>query len=215
MSIQKRSVITGILYLSLAVIGPLGFMILPNMITVEALTIGSSIRPSLVYLWFAVELLIIGIEIFLTIYLWKLLNVYDKKLSLIAFIFRLLMIAVMVINSMFILAVAVSGGANADVFIPMHHQWVFIWQILFSVHVLIVGYIVFTYVKTYWRYLGVALLLGAVGYFLDSLNNLIGYDISILSTLATIFLVFVMIGEIGMAVGLLMRKIILIDHSSS
>ena len=209
MSIQKRSFITGLLYISLAVIGPIGFMILPNMFGgADNLVTFATSNVALIWLWFFVELLIISIEIVLTVYLWKLLNEHNKTISFIAFVFRMIMIVVMVINSIFLLAVAFKNGANADVFIPMHDQWVFIWQLSFSFHVLLIGYMVLRYLTSLWRYLGVAMILGAVGYFIASLNHLILWDVPFLTTAATILLFAVTIGEIGMAVALLLKKVV-------
>ncbi len=210
MSLQKRSFITGFLYIALAVIGPFGFMIIPNMVAES-----TSANVSLVGLWFIVELVIIAIEIVLTVYLWKLLNEHNKQLSFIAFIFRMMMILVMVVNSIFLLAVVLSGGSNADVFIPMHSTWIYIWQLSFSLHIVLVGYIVFRYLKTYWRYVGIALIVGAFGYFIDSLNNLVLWDIDFLTTAATILLFAVTIGEIGMAIVLLMKRIVPLNEQKA
>lgn len=209
MSIKKRSIITGLLYLSLAIIGPLGFLILPKLFT-EATDIVSYTSNHLLTLisWFLVEVVIIVIEIFLTVNLWKLLNVYHKKLSLTAYLFRMLMILIMVINSIFLLAVLFTGGQNADLWIPVHSQWVFIWQIAFSIHIVFIGYIVLKYVGSIWRYLGIFLLLGALGYFIDSLNHLIPLSNAFMTSAASLLLVAVMIGEIGMAIALLMKKIV-------
>lgn len=207
MSINKRSFITGLLYMALAVIGPIGFLLLPSMITPEAFNY-SSVDTWMIALWFFVEVLMIGTEIFLTVYLWKLMNEHHKTLSLIAFIFRIIMVVVMVVNSIFLLSVVFSDSTNAHVFLPMHVTWVYIWQLSFSVHVAIIGYMVLKYLKTWWRYLGVALMLGALGYCIDSLNHLILWDIDFLTTAATILLYAVTIGEIGMAVALLMKKVV-------
>ena len=209
MSIQKRSILTGILYISLAIIGPIGFLLLPGQFNEASnLNAYASSHIATLWVWFLVEVLIIGVEIFLTVYLWKLLNEHNKTLSTVAFYFRMAMILVMIVNSIFLLAILFTGGSNADIFLPLHGQFVYIWQISFSFHVLLIGYIVVRYIMTLWRYLGVALILGAIGYLMDSVNHLIPLDVSMLTTLATVLLIFVMIGEIGMAIALILKKVV-------
>ena len=60
--------------------------------------------------------------------------------------------------------------------------------------------------------MGIALILGSIGYFIDSINILFTLDSDILVTISGILLIFVTLAEIGMAVGLLMKKIVPISE---
>ncbi len=209
MSLKKQSLIAGILYLSLAVIGPIGLMVLPS----PFLTSGNQEayvmdNLNILFLWFVVEILIVGIEIFLTYYLWKIFNNYHKKLSLYAYISRMAMIVIMIVNAGMLLALFVRQGSAAENLLNLHTSIVYIWQALFAAHVVLIGYIVYRYVSGLWKYLGIALIFGALGYALDSWNNLTYLSPAFLTGLASTLLVFVIIGEIGMAIALLANRIL-------
>ena len=163
---------------------------------------------ALLVIWLLLDIIIIVIEVVLTIYLWKIFNEHNERLSLIAFILRMIMIVVMVVGAIFLLLLVVDGGSTADTYIEYHNKGVFLWQLFFSGHVFLLGYMLITYLKTAWKYLGIALILGSFGYFIDSINNLFTLDSALLATITGILLVFVTLGEIGMAIALLMKKVV-------
>ncbi len=209
MTIKKRSFLSGLLYISLAVIGPFAFLIIPGKFVLDAsLNSFAMDNISLLVIWLLLDIIIIVIEVVLAIYLWKLFNEHNERLSLIAFILRMIMIIVMVVGAIFLLLLVIDGGSTAETYIKYHNKGVFLWQLFFSGHVFLLGFMLVKYLKTAWKYLGIALILGSFGYFIDSLNNLLTLDSSILTTISTILLVFVTIGEIGMAVALLMKKVV-------
>jgi hypothetical protein len=215
MSIKRRSFITGLLYVSLVFLGPVGFLLLPEQFDVENINAFTSSNLGLLGGWIFVELLIIAVEVVLSYYLYKLLEHYHKGLSFAAFIFRLLVVLVMIVNAIFLTIVLLNSGDNANTLIPLHSMVVYVWQLFFSVHIILLGFIVYRYLISKWRYLGLALMLGSVGYILDSIVNLGNIHSNLLSTLSTIFLLFITIGEIGMAIGLLTNKIGEQNHDDS
>lgn len=208
MSLEKRSFLSGLLYVSLAVFGPIGFLILPEQFNVSNISDFVSENTMLLVAWVSVDIIIIIIEIVLTWYLLVLFNQYNKKISLTAFVLRMIMVGVMVVNAAMLFVLLVSSNADAANYINFHSDGVYVWQLFFSVHVFLLGYMVYKYNPLRWKYLGIALILGAFGYLIDSIVNLGNLDLAVLNTLSTLLLVFVTIGEIGMAVGLILKKII-------
>ncbi len=209
MTIQKRSFLSGLLYISLAVIGPFAFLVIPSKFVLdETLNAYAMDHVALLVVWLLLDIIIIVIEVVLTIYLWKIFNEHDERLSLIAFILRMIMTAVMVVGSVFLLLLIIDGGSTAETYIKYHNKGVFLWQLFFSGHVFLLGFMLIKHLKTAWKYLGIALILGSFGYFIDSINNLFTLDSAVLVTIAGVLLIFVTIGEIGMAVSLLMKKVL-------
>lgn len=207
MSQKKLSVTSGILYLSLVVLGPIALLLIPSIFDVDQINDFASNHLGLMIAWIFADLVIIGVEILLTQYLYKLFKNYNQKLSLYAAIFRFLVVVIMVVNMSFLMITLLSQGSNADVFIPLHGIGVYTWQLSFSFHVFLLGIIIFKYIKTLWRYLGLTLMIGAFGYLIDSFIALSQLDISILNILSSILLVFITISEIGTGIALLLNKL--------
>lgn len=208
MSLEKKSFLSGLLYVSLAVIGPIGFLLLPEQFNVANVNDFVTTHTGLVVLWTFVDFVIIGIEVVLTIWLLQLFNTYDKKLSMIAFIFRMVMIVVMIVNMIFLVIVLVNTNAEASIYISYHLDGTYVWQLFFSVHVFLLGFMLYKHQVSRWKYLGLVLIMGSLGYLVDSIISLGHLDISLLNVVSSLLLVFVTIGEIGMAVGLMMKKVI-------
>lgn len=206
MNDKKMKFITGILYLSLVILGPIGFMILPEQFNVDNVNLFASDNLLLISIWIIVDVLIVVVEVFITIYLLKILRKYDNKLAVTTSLTRLLVVLIMVLNTVFLLITLISGGSNAEIFIDLHNGGVYVWQLPFSIHVVLLGTMAMKYIKTNWKYLGIALVLGGIGYLFDSVIYLTNIENSVFSSISLILLVFVMIGEIGIAIGLLLRK---------
>lgn len=208
MNQRKRSLIAGILYLSLAFIGPFALLIIPSQFDVDQVEVFTSNHLWLVMIWLFLDLVIIGIEISLTIHLCKLFNVYHKTLSMITSFFRLVVVLVMVVNVVFLSLVLINQGNNAFMYIDYHQIGVYVWQLWFSIHVFLLGFMVLIYNKSLWKCLGAALILGAFGYVIDAIRALFELDYAILASISGILLIFITISEIGMAIGLILNKIV-------
>lgn len=207
MNHKNISKITGVLYLSLVVLGPIGFLIIPELFMVDNINEFASQNLGLLVAWVLVDILIIVIEVFISLYLFKLLQNYGKNTALAISISRFLIVVIMIVNVVFLLVPLFGGGANADTFIGYHNDGVYVWQIPFSIHVGLLGYMALKTISSKWRYLGPALILGGLGYLLDSIKYLANIDSSLLENFTMILLVFVMIGEIGIAIGFLLHKV--------
>lgn len=207
---QKRmSVLSGLLYLSLVFFGPIALLILPSQFDVVDINLFAKDNIGLLLLWILVDLIIIGIEIMLSIYLYRLFKTYSIKLSTYAFIFRLAVVLVMVVNTTFLVITLANNGSNADNYIPLHQTGTYIWQLCFSVHVFLLGLIVVKHNPSLWRYLGMVLLIGSFGYLVDAIIALGNIDNPILNIMSGMLLIFITIGEIGTSIGLLMNKIVM------
>lgn len=211
MNQRKRSLITGLLYISLALLGPVALLIIPAQFDVDNVTLFAQDHLWLVVIWIVLELMIIGIEVILTINLYQMFKVYHKVLSFVASIFRFAVVLIMSVGVIFLSLILFNQGSGADMWIENHQTFVYIWQLWFSVHVFILGLMILKNNKTYWKYLGCALLIGAFGYLLDATRALTHVDNPIVSSLSTILLIFITIGEIGMSIGLIKNKIITLD----
>lgn len=209
MSLRKLNLYSGILYLSLAVLGPFALLIIPSQFDVEGSIVNfASSNVLLIVVWLLLDILIIVIEVFLTIWLFKIFNEFNKNLSLAAFILRMTMVAIMIVNGVFLLLMIIDGGASADTYVGYHLSGVYLWQLFFGPHIFLLGYMVFKYLKSNWKYIGIAGMIGAFGYFTDAVNYLFGINSMLLITIAGALLVFVTIGELSMAIALIMRKIV-------
>lgn len=208
MTLKKRNLIAGILYLALIIPGPFAYIMIPNLLESQSNIINYvSSHMSLIYVWILLDLLIIGIEIVLSWYLLKIFEGFNKKLSILAFIFRLAVVAVMFINVAFLFNIVLSDGVQSLQMIKNHKTFIMIWQISFSVHVALLGYMIFKGLKNYVKYLGIILMIGALGYLIDSLNYFF-IDSQFFTSLGSFLLIFITLGEISMGIALLAKKII-------
>ncbi len=208
MTLKKRNLIAGILYLALIIPGPFAYIMIPSLLESQSSIINYvSTHMSLIYLWILLDVLIIAIEIILSYYLLKIFEGFNKKLSIVAFILRLAVVAVMIINVGFLFNIVISNGVEALAMIKNHKTFIMIWQLFFSIHVVLLGYMIFKGLKNYVKYLGIILMLGALGYLIDSLNYFF-IDNEFFTLLGSFLLVFITVGEISMGVALLLKKII-------
>ncbi len=208
MTLKKRNLIAGILYLALIIPGPFAYIMIPSLLESQSSIINYvSTHMSLIYLWILLDVLIIAIEIILSYYLLKIFEGFNKKLSMVAFILRLAVVAVMIINVGFLFNIVISNGVESLEMIKNHKTFIMIWQLFFSIHIVLLGYMIFKGLKNYVKYLGIILMLGALGYLIDSLNYFF-IDNEFFTLLGSFLLIFITVGEISMGVALLLKKII-------
>ncbi|AUD64630.1 hypothetical protein BK011_02650 [Tenericutes bacterium MZ-XQ] len=206
MTQRKRSLIAGILYLSLIIPGPFAFLLIPDMIY-NAVDPNQYILNNmyLIYIWLFLDVLIIGIEIALAFLLLKLFLPVDRFLSQVAYVLRMIVVGVMIINVVYLMLILIGSGTNPIGFVDLHVDFTFVWQFVFSFHVLVLGIIMIKYVKTLWKYLGYILILGSVGYLIDVFNHFI-LDSLFFTSVGNLLLIFVTLAEIGMGIALLLNK---------
>jgi hypothetical protein len=125
-------------------------------------------------------------EIVLTVLLYVLLRPVSRTLSLVAAFARLALAIIQGINLLpyFIALLLLSGAGYLTVFEPdqldalvllflnAHGYGVFIWQLFFGFHLFVLGYLIFK--SGYFpRILGILMVLGSLGYLLDSYGNIL------------------------------------------
>ncbi len=79
-----------------------------------------------------------------------------------------------------------------------------IWQFFFTLHLLLLGYLVNSSAR-FPKILGIGLMIGSVGYALDSLLKLQGVETGAMFILCMILLGIVSLSEIGFALYLLIK----------
>ena len=126
------------------------------------------------------------LEIVVTALLYVLLRPVSRALSLIAAFARLSMAVIQGINQLpsLIVLLLLSGAGYLTVFEPdqldtlvllflnAREYGVYIWQAFFGLHLVVLGYLVFK--SGYFpRVLGLLLILGSLGYLVDSFGNIL------------------------------------------
>ena len=206
MTDKKRSILAGILYVSLIVPGPFAFILIPDMIYSKIdsnLFINNNMY--IIWIWLGLDLLIIGIEIALSFLLLKIFSKMNKPLSQVAFILRMLVVVVMLVNAVFLGSIIVGSGSNPIHFVDLHLDFTYVWQAVFSFHVLILGIFMIKYIDTLWKYLGYILILGSIGYMVDVMNYFFIESV-LFRSIGNTLLIFVTLAEVGMGIALLLNK---------
>jgi hypothetical protein len=219
-SIQTTARMTGGLTLIMAVIAPFSMVYMPSILIKpgDAIATTNAITASegLFRLAIAGDSIVFLIEIALTVLLYVLLKPVDKTLSLIAAFSRLAMTVVQGINLLnhFFVLLLLSGAGYLTVFAPeqlqalvllflnAHQSVVLIWGLFFGLHLLVFGYLVYKsgYIP---RVLGLALIIAAVCYFIQSFGNILlpGYE----ETFASVGLLSIV--EVAFPVWLLIKGV--------
>jgi hypothetical protein len=182
--------ITGLLLLIIVVIGPFSLLYVPSTLIVpgDATATADNIRASesLFRLGIVSNTLIFLLEIVVTVLLYVLLRPVSRTLSLVAAFARLAMTVIQGINLLpnFIVLLLLSGAGYLAAFEPgqldalvllflnANQYGVYIWQLFFGLHLFVLGYLIFR--SGYFpRILGILMVLGALGYLLDSFGNIL------------------------------------------
>jgi uncharacterized protein DUF4386 len=230
-SIQKVTRVAGFLYLTIAIVAPLSLMVVPSALIVpgNAAATASNIMASknLFRLGVAGESVVFLIEMILPILLYILLKPVSKTLSLFAMSSRLAMAVIQginVLNKVLVLHL-LSGAAYLKAFEPdqsqalvllfldAHKYGEAIWGAFFGLHLFALGYLVLEsghilsksgYMR---RILSVLLMIGSIGYLMDSFRNLLLLDNEVLSIVSSVLLIASVIGEVSFFLWLLIKGV--------
>ena len=214
--------VAGFLLLFVAIIAPFSQLYVPSTLiepgdaTATANNIGAS--GWLFHLGIVSDSLVFLIEIVLCVLLYVLFRPVSRTLSLVAAFARLAMSVVMGINLLpyFIALLLLSGAGYLSVFEPAqsdalallflnaHEGAVYIWQLFFGFHLLVLGYLIYKSGYFPWI-LGVLMVLGSLGYLTDAYGNILNpnYD----ETFGWIVGVGAIIGELPFFLWLLIRGV--------
>ena len=189
-SIKKTARIAAILTLVMAVFAPFSMIYVPTTLVVsgDAATTANNIMASegLFRLGIASDSIVFLIEIVLTVLLYVLLKPVNKTLSLVAAFSRLAMTIIQGINLLnhFFVLLLLSGAGYLTVFAPdqlhalvllflnVHEDVVLIWGLFFSLHLFMIGYLVFKsgYIP---GVIGIFLIIASLCYLLQSFGNIL------------------------------------------
>lgn len=213
--------LTGLLYLIIAIAGGFSMGYLPTLISApDAVATAQNIieNKGLFQLGIFADIVVFVCEIAALSMLYMLFRRVNQTLALIATFARLAMAVLIGINVFFdiipLLLLDDNGFAslfgvdqlNAIVllFVEIELYGVAIWQMFFTIHMLLLGYLVFK--SGYFpRILGVLMMVGSFGYALNSIEKLAALDTQTISVFAAILLAIVVIAEIGFTFWLLIK----------
>lgn len=212
---RKMARQAGLIYLLIAVFGAFAIAYVPSQIIVageeQATLANLQSQAGLFRAGIFADMMVILLEIELTAILFFLLRPVNPVRSMIAAAARYGMVIVMLINLMlnitaFMMAEGALSGSPATILtlFEVHAMGVYLWGVLFGSHLLVVGMLV--YRSDYLpRMLGGALVIGAFGYLIEGLSQIMGLEYVIPSWLVIGLLTLVTFAEIGFALWLLIK----------
>ena len=187
---KRLARIIGVLILIIAVFAPFSMIYLPSSLIVsgDATTTAQNIMASegLFRLGIVSDAVVVLLEIAVIVLLYVLLRPVSRTLSLVAAFARLAMTVLMGINLLnhFVVLLLLSGAgyltvfaqdqlhALALLFLNAHADVVLIWGLFFSLHLLVLGYLVFKsgYLP---RILGVLLMIASLCYVIQGVGTIL------------------------------------------
>lgn len=211
----------GVFYLTIAVAGGYAIAFVPSQLHVTgdpSQTIGNILENRGFFLSGLLgDVVMMIAEVVVTAMLYFMFRSVNATLSLAAALARFTMVTVMA--AMLFFHAAVLGIAEGTINLPsftepqrteiaylffrLHDAGVWIWQIFFTVHLLLLGWLV-AHSGLYPRLLGWGLMLGGMGYVLDSIRAFAFPEASLLFVVSVALLVIVTLSEIGFALWLVL-----------
>lgn len=161
-------------------------------------------------------------ELVVTAMLYEMFRRVDATVALIAALARFAMVAVMAAMLLFQAGILMLAGGEpgATAFAPetgaalagllffMHDSGVWVWQVFFAAHLMLLGWLVIRSGR-FSRLLGVALMVGGTGYLADTLHAVVLPESDLLGLAKIVLLGLVTLAELGFALTLLIRAPVL------
>lgn len=214
--------LTGALYLTIAFAGGFAILYVPGLLNVPgdpAATFANiAERRGLFHAGIVGDVVMMTAEVLVSVMLYFMFRPVNATLSLAASYARLMMVAVMTAMLFFHAAsLALAGGTVpldsfsqaqrielAGLMRHVHDAGVWIWQVFFCLHLLLLGTLV---VRSglYPRLLGLGLIIGGTGYMVDSVQMFALPDAKLLEMVKIALLLIVTVSEVGFALWLLLR----------
>jgi glucan phosphoethanolaminetransferase (alkaline phosphatase superfamily) len=207
---NKTARLSGILYLSLIPLGILGIIYIPSNLIVSGditTTISNITENETLFRWSIISALAVQlVNIILVILLFKIFRHIHKVMAVLMVIFSLLAVPIAFINEINNLAVLQlldhpnESEYLISVFLNLHHHGIIIAQIFWGLWLFPLGYLV--YHSGYMpRFIGILLMIGCVGYVVDS------FTLILLPQFKITFSEFTFLGEVIFPLYLLMKGI--------
>lgn len=212
--------LSGALYLSVALIGPFAILYVPSQIHIagDALATAQNLvaQRSLFIAGMGGDALIMLIELMLSAMFYFMFKPINPTLSAAAALARFMETAVMAAMMLFSAAALTFAdpatapigfddaqrAGMADLMLNIHDAGVWVWQIFFTLHLLILGQLVARSGK-YPRVLGHVLSFAGFGYLFDSLHSFAFPASALLGTVTAGLLTIIAIAETAFALWLL------------
>lgn len=220
--VKSYARIAGALYLIIAVFGGFAIGYVPSVIVAagDAAATAANLlaNKDLFAMGVVADVVVMLTEIALSVMLFVLFRPTSPTLSLIAMVARLTMVVVMAVNLLVnIMPMALLSGADqlsgfaseqlqamALLFFNGHQYGIYVWDMFFGFHLAVLGYLIFR--SGYFpRLLGVGMLIGSPGYFLEGLVKVTFVDNAALGVMIVGLLVVASLGELAFAFWLLIR----------
>ena len=204
------------MYLLIAVVGAfsIGYLHAELMVENDPLSTYDQVvrNQSLLRLGVLGDVVVIVLEFILSVLLYRIFSRYNQGKLLVATGARLAMAVIMGINliTLFIpLSIEGFKGIIDEGSMPMvvytslkiHHQVEMVWQLFFGLHLVLLTYVL-NQSKMLSKVLVVVLFLGGMGYLLDSLLQLMSFEIDFLAWPIGGLLACAAIGEVWLAIKL-------------
>ncbi len=181
-SVQNTAKIAGWLYLCLIPLSILGIIYVPATLFVigdVASTISNILEHELLFRVGIVSAFLVQlVSIFVVLYLYKLLKPVNQAHALLMVLFLLLAVPITLVNELFHVAVLVLLNSAepshqlVSLFLELHQHGIFVSQIFWGLWLFPMGYLVF---KSGFlpKILGILLMIGCMGYLIDSVTHFI------------------------------------------
>lgn len=181
-SVQNTAKIAGWLYLCLIPLGILGIIYVPATLFVigdVASTISNILEHELLFRVGIVSAFLVQlVSIFVVLYLYKLLKPVNQTHALLMVLFLLLAVPITLVNEIFHVAVLVLLNSAepshqlVSLFLELHQHGIFVSQVFWGLWLFPMGYLVF---KSGFlpKILGILLMIGCMGYLVDSVTHFI------------------------------------------
>jgi len=181
-SVQNTAKIAGWLYLCLIPLGILGIIYVPATLFVAgdvASTIANILEHELLFRVGIVSAFLVQlVSIFVVLYLYKLLKPVNQTHALMMVLFLLLAVPITLVNELFHVAVLVLLNSAepshqlVSLFLELHQHGIFVSQIFWGLWLFPMGCLVF---KSGFlpKILGILLMIGCMGYLVDSVTHFI------------------------------------------
>lgn len=223
--------VAGLTYLAIAVVAGFCIAYVPSVIVApgDAATTSTNLlnNQGLFRLGILGDVVLMLLEIMLSAMLFYIFKQTSPTASMIAMISRLLMVVVMAVNvvigvmPLVLLADATPLGAFSDdqvravalSLIEARGYGVYVWDVFFGLNVFVLGWLSFRS-NFMPKLLGVALMVGSWGYFLEGLRHVTFTESTVLATATPALIAIAALGELSLALWLLIKNPAMRDSRS-
>ncbi len=209
LSLENKSArASGILYLSLVPLGMFGIMYVPSILIDpenSTTTIRNIIENETLFRWSIISALLVQIiNIILVLLLFKIFKRVHMLMAALMVIFSLLAVPIVFLNEINHLAVlnllvkGLESEQLISIFLNLHHHGIIMAQVFWGLWLFPLGYLV--YKSGYLpKFIGVLLIIGSVGYVVDS------FTLILLPQFKITFSEFTFLGEVIFPLWLLIK----------